>query len=91
MRRFWLAILLFVTFASVLADDSEQTVVVATPFLEIHTGPADVYPVTQVIERGDQVVVLKQRTGWFKVRGPRGNEGWVAADKLTEAIRAPAD
>ena len=50
MRRFWLAVVLFVVMGPVLADEQTQTVVVTIPFLEIHTGPADVYP-TGVVAR----------------------------------------
>jgi hypothetical protein len=35
-----------------------------------------------VIERGEEVNVLKRRTQWFKVRGPRDQEGWVHIDQM---------
>jgi len=41
---------------------------VVEPYLELHTGPGRGYPVTQVIERGEQVDILLRKTDWFKVR-----------------------
>ena len=90
MRRILLAVLASLMFSSGVAGEP-QSAMVTIPFLEIHTGPADVYPVAQVIERGDTLTVLKERTGWYKVRGPRGQEGWVSADKLQEALEPSAE
>jgi uncharacterized protein YgiM (DUF1202 family) len=102
MRRFLLVILLTLSVGHAAAREPgmkntvaekppAQFVTVVIPFLEIHTGPEDSYPVTQVIERGEKVEVLKIRTGWYKVRGPRGNEGWVSAEKLKEATGSPVE
>lgn len=96
MRRFWLALLLSVSSVAVAdlavaKEPQPQVVVITIPFLELHTGPAEVYPVTRVVERGEELEVLKSRTGWFKVRGPRGYEGWVEAEKLQAAIAPRGD
>ena len=59
------------------AADEFKTVAVADPYLEMHTGPGRGYPKFHVIDRGESVQVLAQRTDWFLVRGPDGKEGWV--------------
>jgi uncharacterized protein YgiM (DUF1202 family) len=60
-----------------LADDEYYKVVVAEPYMEMHTGPGRGYPVFHVVDRGDEVEVIKRRTDWFMVRTKRGKEGWV--------------
>lgn len=75
-----------------LAD--EQFVLVADPFIEMHTGPGSGYPITQIVERGERVAILKRRTEWFKIRGPRGNEGWAHRDQMQRTLQPsgrPAD
>lgn len=64
-----------------------QSVMVADPFLELHTGPNLGYPVTQVIERGEEVGIVKRRTDWFLVRSPRGYEGWAYRDQLQKTLQ----
>lgn len=59
-------------------------VVVAEAFVELHSGPGRGFPVTYVVERGDSVQVLYSRTDWFKVRAPRGQEGWVKREELAK-------
>ena len=90
MRGVWLtAWMLMCCGTAALADDGDdaQYVIVADPFIELHTGPGRGYPITQIIERGEEVAVLKRRTDWFKVRGPRGNEGWASRDQLQRTLQ----
>ncbi|MEM1438099.1 MAG: SH3 domain-containing protein [Pseudomonadota bacterium] len=54
-----------------------RTVEVADPYLEMHTGPGKGYPITNVVERGESVQIVRRKTDWFKVRTDRGREGWV--------------
>ncbi len=61
---------------------------VAEPYLELHIGPGRVYPVTQVVARGESVDVLYRRTEWFRVRTERGIEGWVSERDLSLATLA---
>ena len=67
------------------AEQEYYEVRVAEPYLEMHTGPGRGYPVFHVVDRGEQVQVIKRRTDWFMVRTVRGKEGWVrrAAMELT--------
>ncbi len=75
---FLVAVLLALGLAGeALADEQALTVTVADPYLEMHTGPGRGYPVFNVVQRGESVVLLKRRTAWFKVRDGRGREGWV--------------
>lgn len=69
----------------------EYQVVVADPYLELHTGPGRGYPVFYVIDRGLTVTVLKQRTDWFKVRSDRGKEGWVSRAEILATLGLKGD
>ncbi|MEJ2514326.1 MAG: outer membrane beta-barrel protein [Gammaproteobacteria bacterium] len=50
---------------------------VLEPYAELHTGPGRGYPVTQVIERGGEFVLVKRRTDWFLVESEDGERGWM--------------
>ncbi|HEX7035709.1 MAG TPA: SH3 domain-containing protein [Pseudomonadales bacterium] len=69
----------------------EPTLVVDAPFIEMHTGPGRGYPVFYVAADGDRVTVLKRRTNWFKIRGPRDKEGWVHVDQLRHTVDTNGD
>ncbi len=58
-------------------DNYEPVVTVAAPYVDLHTGPGRGYPVFHSVEEGEELVILKRRTAWLKVRAPRGTEGWV--------------
>lgn len=70
-------------FAFTTWADEQPTLVIDVPFIELHSGPADGYPVVFVIEKDEPVTVLLKRTSWFKVKDKRGNEGWFHENKLT--------
>lgn len=72
----------------VLAGEGDLRVQVAAPYIELHTGPAVGYPVTQVVERGEWVTILKRRTDWFKVRTRKGREGWVTLVQMRQMTLA---
>ena len=61
-------------------------VVVADPFIELHTGPGRGYPIFHVVDRGDTVEIRKRRTDWFKVHTDRGVKGWVKIDQLSRTL-----
>jgi len=63
-------------------------VVVAEPYIELHTGPGRGYPVFHVADRGAEIEVLKQRTEWYQVRTARGVEGWVNQQQLARTLSA---
>src|SRR4030088_3533886 len=56
--------------------------VIAEPYLAMHSGPGRGYPVVYVVGRDEMVTVLYSRTDWFKVRAPRGQEGWARRSEL---------
>jgi len=58
------------------------SVEVADPYIEMHTGPGRGFPVFNVAAKGETIVVLKERTDWFKVRDSREREGWVHRSQL---------
>jgi len=60
---------------------------VEDPYIELHSGPGRGYPIFYVAERGEEIEVLKRRTDWFKVRVPRGEEGWVKEEQLARTFR----
>jgi len=68
------------------ADDSKQKVLVADPFIELHTGPGRGFPVFHVIERGREVEIVKSRTDWYKVRADHEIEGWVSRDQMVATL-----
>ncbi len=61
-------------------------VIVEDPYLELHTGPGGGYPIFYVAERGEAVEVLKRRTSWFRIRVPRGEEGWVPLEQMRRTL-----
>ena len=68
------------------AQGDQQCGRVVEAYLEIHTGPSEVYPVTHVFERDQQLCVVSSRTGWFKVTDSSGKQGWVSQDELLKAL-----
>jgi hypothetical protein len=64
----------------------EPVAVVSDPYLELHTGPGRGYPIFYVAGQGDEITLLKERTEWYKVRTPRGKEGWVNVSQLRSTL-----
>ena len=65
-------------------------VLVADPFLEMHTGPGRGYPVFYVAGEGESIKILKRRTDWFKVELRRGShrvkQGWVKLEQMRATL-----
>jgi hypothetical protein len=72
--------------ATAAGDSSRLTLRVAEPFIDMHTGPGRGYPVFHIAERDEHIVVLGQRTDWYRVRAPRGEEGWVHRTALERTL-----
>ncbi len=70
-----------------LADDEFRTVVIADPYIEMRTGPGIGYPIFHVVDRGDTIQVMMQRTEWYKVRDNDGKEGWVSREQLELTLK----
>ena len=63
-----------------------REVVIADPFIELHTGPGSGYPIFHVADRGEKLVVSKRRTSWYKVRTQDDKLGWVSAEQLSRTL-----
>jgi hypothetical protein len=86
-RPLSLLVLLALLFtASARADENGRKILVADPFIELHTGPGRGYPIFHVIERGREVVIVKRRTDWFQIRTERGVEGWVPREQMIATL-----
>ena len=72
-----LAFLMLIASPGPARADSSHKILIADPFIELHTGPGRGYPVFHVIERGREVTIVKRRTDWFELRTDRGIEGWA--------------
>ena len=60
------------------ADDVLRKVAVADPYLEMHTGPGRGYPIFHVVDRGDSIEIVMQRTDWYQVRSQMVSKaGWI--------------
>lgn len=86
MRLFLACALLLCAGAAFAADHDGLEVIVADPYLELHTGPGRGYPIVQVVPRGDSVRILRRRTDWFRVRDAAGHEGWVHRSQIAETL-----
>jgi hypothetical protein len=86
IARGLLALLGAVVMSSSRADEAAERVQVVDPYIELRTGAASGYPVFQVAERGEWIEILRRKTDWFKVRTPRGIEGWVHRTQLENTL-----
>ena len=87
MRCLRSTLLLLLTCLAATAWGKElREVVVADPYLEMHTGPGKGYPVFFVVGRDDHVQIIKERTGWYLVREHQGREGWVKEAELVRTL-----
>jgi hypothetical protein len=73
-------------FGGLFGSNEPVSVEVADPYIELHTGAGEGYPVFHVEERGAWIEILKRKTDWFKVRTDRGKEGWVARGQLERTL-----
>jgi hypothetical protein len=87
LRRSAIACSLFLVAGFAIAQEDVLQVIIAEPFIEMRTGPAENYPIFFVVDRGERIDVLQRRTTWFKVRSERGQEGWVNAEQLQQTLR----
>ena len=82
----WCLCVLVAFVLPVSADESNERVLVADPYLELHTGPGRGYPIFDISERGERVEILGRHTDWFKVRTARGREGWVSRAQMEATL-----
>jgi opacity protein-like surface antigen len=72
--------------AAFAAGAAAVEVVVQDAYLDLRSGPGRGFPVTQVVDRGASVELIRQRTDWIKVRTERGREGWVNRKQLERTL-----
>jgi uncharacterized protein YgiM (DUF1202 family) len=88
MRIRWLTFCLYLIGAtSAVAAANIQYVLVADPYIEMHTGPAAGYPITHVVERDNEIGIKKRRTDWFLIVDSTGKEGWVSKSQLEQTLQ----
>jgi len=87
----WICMMLGAAHVAAATDDaaSYPRVIVAEPFIELHTGAGKGYPVYHVVDRHEWVEVLVRQGDWFKVRDRLGKEGWVLIDEMEKTLSAP--
>jgi hypothetical protein len=68
------------------AKEHPHKILIADPYIELHTGPGRGYPVFHVVERGREVEIVKRRTDWFEIRTDRGVEGWVPREQMIATL-----
>ena len=79
------------TMAWTLFENYQPSVVVSDPYIELRTGPGRGYPVFYVAGQGDEVIIIKRKTDWFKVRTPRDKTGWVHRDEMRHTLDLEGD
>ncbi len=81
-----LLLLVLLYTASAQAKTEPHKILVADPFIELHTGPGRGYPVFHVVERGREVTLVTRRTDWFEVKTDQGVKGWVSRDQMIATL-----
>ena len=66
--------------------DPRLTVKIADPYIEIHTGPNEGYPIYYVIDRGTIVTVVGRKTDWFKIVTEDGKSGWASRRQMQQTL-----
>lgn len=65
-----------------------QGVQVAEPFIELRSGPSELYPVIHSTEAGEWLLILRRKTEWIKVQDEKQRVGWVHIDEIVKT-KAP--
>lgn len=82
-----LLILIGLFAAGAHADDKLPKILIADPFIELRSGPGRGYPVFHVVERGDEVTIVKRRTDWFEIRTDRDVVGWASREQMLATLQ----
>ncbi|MET0984617.1 MAG: outer membrane beta-barrel protein [Steroidobacteraceae bacterium] len=96
MPRLLLALLLLQSLllsaqAQATSKEKDREVLIADPYVELHTGPGRGFPVFHVADRGQKIVIEKRRTDWFYVRTERGVEGWVPRAQMLATLETTGE
>lgn len=77
--------------AAAHAEKKLPKILIADPYIELRRGPGRGFPVFHVVERGQEVNIVKRRTDWFEVRTDRGVEGWVARTQMLATLETTGE
>ncbi len=77
--------------AAAWGSKHKQEVQIASPYIDLHTGPGKGYPKFYTASRGEWIALLKRKTGWFKVRTSNGRQGWVHENQLAKTLTPAGD
>ncbi|NVJ60205.1 MAG: SH3 domain-containing protein [Gammaproteobacteria bacterium] len=80
-----LPILLLSSWQSV-AEEPSVSIEVIDPFVELHTGPGEGYPVFYTVEQGERVTILKRRPDWYEITSEYGQTGWAKAAQIARTL-----
>lgn len=72
------------TNASALEEQLKLEVI--DPYIELHSGPANGYPIFYTIEQGETIVMLTRRTGWYELKAENGRTGWAKASQVARTL-----
>jgi len=79
-------ILVLILFSTATFAEEYPEVQVTDPYLELHTGPGEGFPIYYVVDRGEFVEVLLRKTDWFKIRTGKGQVGWVDREQMLKTL-----
>lgn len=84
--RCLLAPLLLWAFMPAVQAREPLEVTVNDTYINVYTGPGRGYPIFHVVERGENLILLKQRTDWIKIETRRGQTGWIRRDDMRHTL-----
>lgn len=70
------------------ADDINERLQIADPYIELRTGPGRGFPIFFVVSRGEWVEIEGRHTDWYHVRTDGGKVGWVDRSQLETTLTA---
>ena len=72
------------------AEEQPQELQVIDPYLEMHTGAANSFPIFFVVKRTHWIQIIKRHTDWYKITTLKksGNNvvGWVHRSQMAETL-----
>ena len=76
------------TAARARADDANERLQIADPYIELRTGPGRGFPIFFVAAHGEWVEIEGRHTDWYHVRTDGGKVGWVDRTQLETTLTA---